>query len=315
MNDAKVSVIIPIYNVEKYLGDCLNSVTNQTLREIEIICVNDCSTDNSGIIAKSFAEKDQRIILLENDRNMGLSETRNRGLKIASGRYVYFLDSDDFILLDALEKLYALAEKDKLDLILFDSKMIFENESLKNEMKRDDLFAAKSKYPEILTGKEYFFASRNNDDMREPVWIQFVKRKVLEDKSIRFFKGLLHEDILYSFLLMMNAQRVRCINEQYHFYRRRENAITTVRGNEKNLASLAKTYVEIFIYWKEHQLGKRYDEAIEHYLDRISWKVNRYLDDQDDREKVKALLEDDPVSYHMFKLILEDPKPQSPRYR
>lgn len=315
MNHTAVSVIIPIYNVEAYLEDCLKSVICQTMSEIEIICINDCSTDKSGEIVKSCMKEDKRIILIENDRNMGLSESRNRGLEIASGKYIYFLDSDDFIALNALEKLYLTAESDELDLVLFDSRMVFENEKLKNEMKRDDLFAANCEYPEIMSGKDFFLASRNNDDMREPVWIQFVRRKLLEDKQIRFYKGLLHEDILYSFLLMMNAERVRCINEQYHFYRRRENAITTVRGNERNLASLAKTYVEIFIYWKEHELGKQYDGAIEHYLDRISWKVNRYLDVQDDREKVKKMLEDDPVSYHMFKLILEDPKPQSPRYR
>lgn len=315
MGEIKVSVIIPIYNVEQYLEACLKSVVEQTLREIEIICIDDCSTDGSMEVARKFAVADQRIILLEHDVNKGLSAARNTGLSAAKGEYIYFLDSDDYIRREALERLYDIAYKDKLDLVVFDSRMVFDTEALKVEMQRDDLFMAQHRYEGILSGKEFFRQTRVNNDMREPVWLQLVRHELLTVNQITFFEGILHEDILYSFLVMMSAKRMRCVNEEYHYYRRRENAITTVRGNEKNLAGLAKTYVEIFTYWKENEIEAEYHDAIEHYLDRVSWKVNRFLDERDDKDKVRTLLKDDPVTWHMFKLILEDPKPQSPRYR
>lgn len=315
MGEMKVSVIIPIYNVEQYLEECLRSVVEQTLQEIEIICIDDYSTDGSKQIVKAFASVDDRIRLIEHEKNRGLSAARNTGLSAASGLYIYFLDSDDYICKDAMEKLYSTAKAGQLDLIFFDSRMIFENDKLKVEMQRDDLFIAQHHYEGIMTGKEFFKQTRENNDMREPVWLQFVSHELLTSNNITFFEGIIHEDILYSFLVMMNAKRMRCVNEQYHYYRRRENAITTVKSNENNLASLAKTYVEIFTYWKDNEIEVQYNNAIEHYLDRVSWKVNRFLDERDDKEKVKKVLADDAVAWHMFKLILEDPKPQSPRYR
>lgn len=102
---SKVTIIIPVYNVEKYLEKCLNSVICQTLKDIEIICVNDGSTDNSQQILKEYAQKDERIKIVDK-KNGGLSSARNAGLDAATGEYCYFLDSDDWIELNTLEKLY-----------------------------------------------------------------------------------------------------------------------------------------------------------------------------------------------------------------
>ena len=132
MNNIKVSVIIPVYNVEKYLRECLESVINQTLKDIEIICINDGSTDKSYEILKEYAKLDHRIRIL-NQSNMGQSAARNRGLEIAKGKYVYFMDSDDWLEKDALKCLTDISESKNLQILYFDGKTFLESDELKTK--------------------------------------------------------------------------------------------------------------------------------------------------------------------------------------
>lgn len=115
----KVSIIIPIYNVEKYLRQCLDSAVNQTLSNIEIILINDGSTDNSSCIAREYSLNYSFIKLIE-QKNSGQSIARNKGIDAANGKYIYFLDSDDYIEINAIENLYKEAERNNLDLVLFE---------------------------------------------------------------------------------------------------------------------------------------------------------------------------------------------------
>ena len=114
----KVSVIIPVYNVEKYLVECLNSVTNQTLKDIEIICVNDGSTDNSADILDNYAQKDSRIIVIHKE-NEGVSVARNLGIDKSTGEYLMFVDSDDILTLTACQKAYDTVTKDNSDMLIY----------------------------------------------------------------------------------------------------------------------------------------------------------------------------------------------------
>ena len=117
MSDIKVSVIVPVYNVEKYLRQCLDSIINQTLKEIEILCINDGSTDSSPEILKEYEEKDSRIKII-NKKNAGLSAARNQGLELAKGEYVSFIDSDDWINETFCEALYTAAKKYDSDIAI-----------------------------------------------------------------------------------------------------------------------------------------------------------------------------------------------------
>ena len=121
----KVSVIIPVYNVEAFLPDCLDSVLSQTLKEIEVICIDDASPDDCGRILDDYAAKDNRMKVFHLDQNHRQGYGRNLGLKNAAGEYVYFLDSDDMIVPEAMEELYEIAKKDNLDAIFFDTQTIF----------------------------------------------------------------------------------------------------------------------------------------------------------------------------------------------
>lgn len=114
----KISVIVPVYNVEDYLGECLDSLITQTLSDIEIICINDGSTDNSLEILTNYSKRDSRIKIITQE-NKGLSSARNRGFEFINGKYTYFIDSDDILKSDALEKLYNLACDKNTDFIIF----------------------------------------------------------------------------------------------------------------------------------------------------------------------------------------------------
>lgn len=119
MKDPKVSVIIPVYNAEKYLKQCLDSVTNQTLKEIEIICVDDGSTDNSYHILKKYKSKDDRIKIIKKDNNEGLLLARKTGVKYAAGEYIMFVDADDYLELEACNLVLKEIEKEAVDILQF----------------------------------------------------------------------------------------------------------------------------------------------------------------------------------------------------
>lgn len=147
----KVSVIVPVYNVEKYLSECLESLINQTLSDIEIICVNDGSTDDSRNVLERYAASDKRIAVV-NQTNKGLSAARNSGVKTARGRYLYFLDSDDFIDRNALEYLYQEAEKYRLDILYFDGVSVWERSKFQSEIYAVDICVRNKEFGGTIRG-------------------------------------------------------------------------------------------------------------------------------------------------------------------
>ena len=222
-----VSVIIPVYDVEKYLPRCLESVLGQTLREIEVICIDDASPDRSGEILDEYAGRDSRVRVLHLPENHMQGYGRNRGLELASGRYVYFLDSDDEIREDALENMLRIAEKDDLDGLYFDSEAVYENEYLRKKY---------ADYPEVRRGKYAEGVQRGADLMdaffENREWLvyiqrQFWKRSFLIDNGIFSVEGIEHEDEYFSFLSAQLAERVRYVPERWFIRRFRENSVMT----------------------------------------------------------------------------------------
>ena len=165
MEFIKVSVIVPVYNVKSYLNECLDSLLSQTLDGIEIIMVNDGSTDGSESVAAEYADRYSNFKLI-NRENGGLSAARNTGLDMAKGKYVYFLDSDDFIAANTLEILYNKAESNDLDQVRF-SAYFFEDGTKDYKWTRDtDRVGYKlvGSYPEVMTGPEYYQLAIDNND-------------------------------------------------------------------------------------------------------------------------------------------------------
>lgn len=234
MNQIKVSIIIPIYNVEEYLEECLLSALKQTLKEIEIICVNDGTPDNSMDIVNKYAKEDSRIVIVEKE-NGGLSSARNAGMEAAKGEYVYFLDSDDYILEDAMEVLYEQAHDNDLDDIYFDAESFFESEDLKEEMSvYVDYYVRKADYSQIVTGLEMLKKMDENNEFRPSACLQMAKREFLLENKIQFYNGIIHEDNLFSLECMLEAKRVKHVPQQFYMRRVRAESIMTATKEFKS---------------------------------------------------------------------------------
>ncbi|MDD4819459.1 MAG: glycosyltransferase [Flavobacteriales bacterium] len=232
MNTPIVSVIIPVYNTENYLREAIYSIENQSLTDIEIIAVNDGSTDSSLSILNEMAEKDPRIKVLS-QKNAGQSTARNTGFDIATGRYVYFMDSDDILEHTALEKCFAKCEENNLDVVTFDALTFGKSGYFDdNHYKRCHLLK-----DTIYTGNELLNILMDIQKLRVPMWLYVVKRSFLLDISLRSYPGKRHEDELFTALLFLQAKRVGIINEPFFHRRMRENSTMTTSFAFANLQS------------------------------------------------------------------------------
>ena len=236
----KFSIIIPIYNVERYLRECLDSVLNQTFPDWEAICLNDGSTDNSGVILDEYAARDPRFKVV-NQPNGGLSSARNTGLKAAQGEYVLFLDSDDWLEAYALDILADRSNGE--DLLCFSGRRYFE---------REENYNPADKLPErhYSSGMDYYNdnALKSRDFAFVCVVLRAYKRSYLEENGLRFREGIFHEDNLFTPLACYYARKVTTINECLYNYRVRGESITTT-FNPKRLKDLMGTANELAAFF------------------------------------------------------------------
>ena len=261
----KVSVIIPVYNVEPFLRECLDSIANQTLRDIEIICVNDGSTDNSLDILEEYRATDPRFTVF-NQENKGLSAARNKGMQRASGDYLYFIDSDDYLDLDALKTVAQLADETDLDVVLFERSPFYDVE----ELKRTNL-ASISPVTETsfyCCGIDYMKDAKDNGTYSPVVFRALYRRKLLQENHIQFKDGILHEDNLFSFQVFMSAGKVLQIPDPFYHRRIRADSIMTKPLAFKNVAGYFYCAEDILRYAlqgeysneKEHEIWRAYSE-------------------------------------------------------
>lgn len=244
-----VSIIVPIYNVEKYLNRCIESLLNQTLENIQIILVNDGSTDNSGKIAKEYAKKNpDKIIYLEKE-NGGLSDARNYGIPYATGKYIAFLDSDDYIEKNAYKEMYNKACEDNYDYV--ECNFIWE---YPNKKKIDKILNYNNK-KEMLT------------NVRVVAWNKLIKREIVEKNKLEFPKGLRYEDVEFTYKLIPYLNTMAYIDKEFVHYIQRNNSIANVQ-NEKT-AEIFKIIDNVIQYYKENNLFEEYKEELEYAFTRI----------------------------------------------
>lgn len=244
----KVSVIIPVYNVEKYLRDCLSSVVEQTFKDIEVICINDGSLDGSDDILKEFSEHDSRFIVIT-QQNAGLSAARNRGLASATGDYVYFLDSDDFLVPSALETAYQCARDNALELLVFDSDVVNESGARAEDGSwRTEQTKRSREYDEVVSGRELFERMVASKDYGTMVWMYLYSRKFLERTKLQFTEKIYYEDNDFSFKAMLQAKRARHLHQALHCYRVRKGAITESRVTQQHAKSALVGYMNMLVF-------------------------------------------------------------------
>ena len=232
----KVSVIIPVYNVEKYLESCLDSVLTQTLppSELEIICVNDGSTDSSPQILARCAAAHAHIRIIHQS-NGGLSAARNAGLDAASGEYIYFLDSDDRLIRDdALEALYVRAVALDLDELRFNSQIRFADESLR-EGAPENPYCPSHSYPDVYSGQTFFAMLAENGDYACVAWLRLYRRAFLEEHGLRFLPGIVHEDEVFSLECLSLERRATHLNLCLHEQLCRPDSIMTAKSRTASI--------------------------------------------------------------------------------
>ena len=240
----KVSVIIPVYNVEKYLRECLDSVVNQTIKDIEIICVNDGSTDGSLDILNEYCSNDDRFVII-NQENQGLSVARNNGLNSASGDYVAFIDSDDYLLSnDYFEKLYSACEKYNADIAV--ASIIRGNEK-------------KSKYIYKIDKEEVAIDYKDKlllCDVPDSnyVWNKLYKRESLLATGIIFPPGTLYEDLYYTHKVLYYMDKVVTVCGVDYFYRKRQGSIVKTKNIQANIDK-ENGDREIRLFFEEHGIN------------------------------------------------------------
>ena len=224
----KVSVIIPVYNVEKYLDACLNSVLSQTMQGIEIICVDDGSTDSSPAILDRYAARHDNLRLLRKE-NGGQSAARNDALRIARGEYILFVDSDDELTgADSIARMCARADETRSDLLIFSAKACYETEALRRaDPAIAEYVALQNAYADGLTGPDLYIQLVMNRDDRVAIMFNLYRRAFLEAHNLRFVEGLLFEDQLFTVQCFACAERTAQLNASCYLYRVREGSTMT----------------------------------------------------------------------------------------
>ncbi len=266
----KVSVVIPVYKVEKYLPACLDSVLNQTLQDIEVICIDDASPDRCPEMLDGYAARNPRVRVMHLTENHQQGYGRNRGLEMARGKYIYFLDSDDMITPEALEELYAVAEKDRLDCIYFDSRVIFANKEL--EIKNATYITGRmGQYDNrVYSGRELFELFREQNDWNCYVQRTFWRRNCLLDNQVFFPEHTEHEDEFFSFKGALLAQRVRYIPKNYFIRRYREDSVMTRPEHPRDFHGYFVSFCSMVDFVKKMKIeSKAADAEILHMYERM----------------------------------------------
>lgn len=240
----KVSVIVPVYNVENYIEKCLKTLVNQSMQDIEVIVVNDGSKDNSEKIIKDFIKRYPNKIIYLEKQNGGLSDARNYGLPYAKGEYIAFLDSDDYIEEDTYEKMYELAKKENSDMV--ECNFIWE---YPNKRKVD-------------IGQRYETKKEMIQKVRVVAWNKLIKREILEKTQIQFPKGYRYEDVEFTYKLVPYLKKVSFLNKPCIHYIQRPNSISNAQ-NERT-KEIMDVLSHVIRFYKEQGFYKEYKNELEY---------------------------------------------------
>lgn len=282
-----VSVIVPVYNVEMYIEECLDSIVKQTYQELQIIIVDDGSTDMSNQKVKPYLS-DSRVQFIE-QANKGLSGARNTGLKAANGKYVLFVDSDDYLEVNAIQELVYLMEKDQADLIRFNGRAFIDELNEPIEQNNYD-FSHRLKVGILYTQNLF---EMNRRTFASPVYLYMVKREVIEKNTLSFYEGILHEDELFTTQIFLSSHSMIYANAFYYNRRYRENSIMTNQSQER-LKRTVDSYIIIYKELEKLYLNKKYAKEQKKLIKRqmlsiYSGLLNSKLDEDEKKDTLKDL--------------------------
>ncbi|MBO5128773.1 MAG: glycosyltransferase family 2 protein [Oscillospiraceae bacterium] len=305
----KVSVIIPVYNIEKYLGQCLESVCNQTLKEIQVIAVDDGSTDSSAAICKEFAARYPDILEYYHKENGGSASARNVGLEHARGEYIGFIDSDDWVEPDMYEKMYRTAVERDVDMVFCRT---FEEEcpgAYEYIFPREGYFTLEDMKREIFPYLLPCVTPKGNfRNLRWCNWLRICRRSVIEENHIRFFdKSRRCEDLGFSVACTINSKNYYYLNEC--LYHNRPNASSKSRNYSremwKSIRELMKYLQQLTFGCKEYDFSQAMDVCVFYFCTMVIRNEMR-LDDKRKRvQLIREVLEDSLCRSSIGKITAE----------
>lgn len=276
---AEVSIIVPVYQVEKYIRQCIESILAQTFTDFELILVDDGSKDNSGQICDEYASKDKRVKVIHK-KNGGLSDARNKGMDNATGNYFMFVDSDDYIAPTMTECLYKSILKENADIAACNFRYFFEEDPKKN--------FSTEKGEETLCGREIFYSRKNerNYGFWTVAWNKLYKAETF--KNMRFCIGKYHEDEFWANAIYQMDIKVVTVSNCLYFYRQRDNSIMGNKNIQKCFDIIEAFDERINIYLKEEKYSSQAYKVLIYSLEHLSDSKKLIKNEEDKKHFARA---------------------------
>lgn len=253
MND-KISVIIPVYNLEKYLAKCLDSIISQSYPNIEIICVDDASSDNSLNILNQYSKKYKQIKVIALEKN-GIFSPRNEGLKYATGKYIGFVDCDDYIEVQTYEKAYLAMQKYNADIVCWGANIVFDDITQPNEFALKELNKAEfSGFKELNDG----IISKSTFS----IWNKLFKASIIYKNNVLATHGLIFEDYEFFYKYIAHCKNIYFIKENFYNYVQHSKSTTSTLNNADGYLNYIKIFEQIYNYYKKFSLLKSHEDLL-----------------------------------------------------
>lgn len=249
----KLSIIVPVYNVEKYLCKCIDSILNQTFKDFELILVDDGSTDRCGVICDDYAKKDYRVKVIHK-KNGGLSSARNTGLDVAKGQYIGFVDSDDYIDIRMYEIMLNHSIEHESDIVICDFRYVKEDDNIEKSILRQNIEDIQVENMNNIRALESLYM--RNAVSFEVSWNKLYKKKLFE--GIRFEEGRIHEDSIIIHDLFYKCNKVTHIKCCLYSYLMRENSITSSSFTIKNLDGIYALKKRMDFFYEKNLMDLKY---------------------------------------------------------
>lgn len=300
-----ISVIMPCYNVENYIAQTLDSILSQTFQDFEVICLDDGSTDGTLSILKKY-EREHENLRVVADSNHRQGYQRNQGIRMAKGKYLYYMDSDDLLNPECFETIFRYAEQNRLDLLYFEGESFYESiEMEKSHPNYKTLYGRRDAFPNVYSGHELYIKFRKTGGYIVSPCLQLINRKFLMDHHLYFPELPVLEDNLYTFWAVLKANRVKCLGVTLFYRRVRENSTMTIGNSIEKLRERIFSYTiiiqEITKKLMKYNMGSPMYMAISGHLRGIYSLLNNCMNDlikiEEKAELGKTILSSEEIGY------------------
>jgi lipopolysaccharide biosynthesis glycosyltransferase/glycosyltransferase involved in cell wall biosynthesis len=297
-----VSIIIPVFNLEKYLNACLDSFISRELTDIEVVIVDDGSSDRSPAAIDAWCRRDMRVIALSQP-NSGQSAARNNGLRVARGEYIYFLDGDDLVKPGAIAELYHYAATSDLDILYFDGECIFESDDLKEEFGHyETYYLRQMDETDVIDGRAMLLKQSRSKSFKPSACLQLFKRTFLIERELLWMSGVIYEDNLYSLQAALAAERCKYVKEAWFIRRVRKESTMTSKKDIRSYKSYITVAAGVFRTVQGRDLGAELQEFV-YYLTRgiLRFATEVYVDlSVDARKRASFALGSEESLFHQI---------------